>query len=150
MKTPKSFLVAAAAASLLGLAARPARALEDPKNTLFSVTDPVRVGETTLGAGSYVIRVVNRTTDLNMLQVTDPDSLTVYTTFQARQHPIQPYAVSPVGTLTFDDAPGTAPLLRSWDLPNRAFGYDIVTRSPKTPAVASFVVKGAPYVRSAK
>lgn len=149
MKLQRTTLVAAVIAAA-SFAALPAQAFDAPKNTVFSVTDPIRVGNKTLNAGTYVIRVVEHYTDLNVLQVTDKDLLTVYATFQARQRALPDSEVSSEGTLYFDGAPGSANLLRSWNLPNRAFGYDIVTSVPKAPNVATLVVKGSPLARAAK
>jgi hypothetical protein len=150
MKIQRTILTAAVIAAAASFAALPAQAFDAPKNTIFTVTDPIRVGHTTLNAGTYVIRVVEHLTDINLLQVTDRDLMTVYATFQARQHSLLDSEVSADGTLYFAGAPGTPNLLRSWDLPNRSFGYDIVTSTPKTPSTATIVVKGPPVVRAAR
>jgi hypothetical protein len=143
-------LSATAAVAVLGLAAQPLHAFDAAKNTLFSVTDPIRVGDRTLGAGTYVIRVVNHATDLNLLQVTDPATMAVYATFQARQRSVLDLDISPEGTLTFDDVPGQPNLLRSWKVPNRSFGYDVVTSVPRPENLASLTVRGSPLVKAAR
>jgi hypothetical protein len=148
IRTTKLTLAALTAA--LGFAAQPLQAFDAPKNTLFTVAEPIRIGDRTLAAGTYVIRVVDHVTDLNTLQVTDSDLLTVYTTFQARQRGVLDADLSREGTLTFDEVPGQAHLLRSWNLPNRSFGYDILTSVPKEARTASLVVKGSPLVKASK
>ena len=148
--TKRLALSATAAVAVLGLAAQPLQAFDAAKNTLFSVTDPIRVGDRTLGAGTYVIRVVNHGTDLNVLQVTDGDLMKVLATFHARQHAILPLDVSSEGTLTFDDVPGKPNLLRSWNVPDRSFGYDIVTSVPRPDNLASLIVKGSGPVQASR
>jgi hypothetical protein len=150
MKIHRTGLAVAAIVAALGFAAQPLHALDTPRLTVFSVTDPIRVGDTTLNAGTYAIRVVNYSTNVNVLQVTDKDLQQVYATFMAVQRPIPDSSVSSQGTLYFDDVQGKALFLRSWDLPSRSFGYDIATRAPGAPAVATIAVKGSPLVRAAK
>lgn len=150
MKIRRITLAAAAIAAALGFAAQPLHAFDSPKITVFTVTDPIQVGDTTLNAGTYAIRVVDHGADLKVLQVTDKSRQTVYATFQAMQHQLLDSKISSDGTLHFDRVPGEALLLRSWDVPNRSFGYDIVTRVPKASDVAKLAVKGSPLVKSAK
>ena len=150
MTNRRKSLVLATAAAALGFAALPLLAFDAPKNPVFSVDDPIRVGDTQLGAGTYVIRVVRHDADLNLLQVTDRDGMTVHTTFQARQRPVLESEIVAEGTLLFDDVPGTAHLLRSWTLPNRSFSYDIVTNVPRPANQAALIVKGTPSARAAR
>ena len=120
------------------------------KNTVFTVEETVRVGDATLAPGTYVIRVVDHGTDLNLIQVMDLDRMNVLAMMQARQRSRPVSEVISEGTLTFEGAPGATRLLRKWDLERRAFGYDIVSSEPRVPNAASLVVRTAPLVAATK
>jgi hypothetical protein len=142
-------LLATAAFAALGMAPS-AWAFDEQKNTVFTVQEPVRVGDVTLAPGTYVIRVVDHGTDLNVLQVTDLDRMKVLAMMQARQRSRLPSEVLSEGTLTFEGAPGGTRLLRKWNLEYRTFGYDVVSSEARAPNAASLVVRTAPLAVASK
>ena len=143
MKMRKTALATLGLAALLGVVAPPLQAYDAGKNMVFSVSERVRVGNVDLDPGTYVIRVVDHGSDLNLLQMTNLESTTVFTTLQARQRYHPDTRLSPEGSLHFDDVPGAPHLLRTWNVPNRSFGYDIVTSVARPVNMATMVVKGA-------
>ena len=151
MRMRKTAPAALGLAALLGvITAPPLQAFDAGRNMVFSISDRVRVGSVDLDPGTYVIRVVNHGSDLNLLQLTNLESTTLCTTLQARQRYYPDVKTSPEGTLHFEDVPGAPHLLRTWNVPNRSFGYDIVTSPPRPADVAMKVVRGEGPLRASR
>ena len=105
------------------------------KTTTVTFSGPVEVpgvGAQTLPAGTYVFRLVDSSSDRNIVQIVSPDGTHVYTTILAianyRLHPTDKTAIS------FRERPeGQPEAIRAWFYPGDQWGQEFVY--PKTEAV---------------
>jgi hypothetical protein len=133
MKTTK--LVATfATVGLLGvMTAHHANASQWNQKTTFTFSGPVEVPGTVLGAGTYVFKLLNSTTDRNIVQIFNKNQTHIYATVLA----IPDYRLKATGKtiLTFAERPtGSPEAVKAWFYPGDRYGQEFVY--PKAKAVA--------------
>ena len=128
MKKLVSCLALGAFATLLGVvSANSARAQSEPQQTTLTLTETLEVGTVTLQPGTYLIRVVTLDSNRDMLQVTDPEQMKVFSTVLSRPHPILSADVIPENRyVTWAAPPGQPRTLRTWYPRDRSSGHDII------------------------
>jgi LPXTG-motif cell wall-anchored protein len=109
-----------------------ARADEWNKRTTLTVNEPVQVANKVLDPGSYVFKLVNSSSDRNIVQIFDANQNHLIETVMA----VPAYRVQPTGStrLTYwETPPGTARAVRAWYYPGDYYGQEFPY--PAHPAV---------------
>jgi LPXTG-motif cell wall-anchored protein len=124
-------------AGLTLLAAMAPRALADQwdQRTIFTFSGPVEIPGQVLGAGTYVFKLADSTSDRNIVQVFNKNEKHLYGTFLA----IPDARLRPAGKpiITFDETPAGSPeAVRAWFYPGENYGHQFVYPKPKAVALA--------------
>jgi hypothetical protein len=102
-----------------------AHADEFNQATTLTFNEPIQIPGQTLPAGTYLFRLANADSDLNIVQVLNSDGTVLYATLQTiateRQEPTGHTAI----TLA-KQASGKADALLKWFYPGRVIGYEFV------------------------
>ncbi len=156
MKTVKSLAIAFCVG--LFLCALSGQADQLDRKTIFTFSAPVRVGETTLPAGTYTFKSMDLGADRNVVQIFDADDMHLITTIMA----IPDYRVEPTGdtvvkfaeTANGQQASGNIPdsgiPIKEWFYPGENFGEEFpvapaeVAAAQPEPAPAPAPVAAAP------
>lgn len=121
----------------LGMVAVHARADVWDKKTILTTNQPIQVEDTYLEPGTYVFKLLNSSSNRNIVQIYNEDQNHLINTIMA----IPNYRLQPTGNTRFtyyETPPGTAPAMRAWFYPGDNHGQEF--RYPKNPrllAVAS-------------
>jgi hypothetical protein len=131
----KTSMKAVLFAGLTLLGAMAPRALADEWNqrTIFTFSGPVEIPGQVLGAGTYVFKLADSSSERNVVQVFNKNEKHLYGTFLA----IPDYRLAPSGKpiITFDETPAGSPeAVRAWFYPGENYGHQFVY--PKLRAVA--------------
>lgn len=127
--------VTAAALVCVGLIAATlpqARAEEWDQKTVFTFNEPVEIPGQVLSAGTYVFKLVDSSSDRNIIQVFNQDESHLYGTFLT----VPDYRVQPAGKtiITFDERlSGSPEAVKAWFYPGENYGHEFVY--PKTRAL---------------
>src|SRR5580700_3866999 len=119
--------------TLLGAMAPRALADQWDQRTIFTFSGPVEIPGQVLGAGTYVFKLADSTSDRNIVQVFSKNEKHLYGTFLA----IPDQRLRPAGKpiITFDETPAGSPeAVQAWFYPRENYGNQFVY--PKTKAVA--------------
>ena len=109
-----------------------ARADEWNKRTTLTVSEPIQVANKVLDPGQYVFKLVNSSSNRNIVQIFDADQSHLIETVMA----VPSYRIQPTGStrLTYwETPPGTAHAVRDWFYPGDYYGQEFPY--PKQPAV---------------
>lgn len=129
MKSQSLFNVRMLATTLcgIGLAAGVvvfrAQADQWDKRTILTVDQPIQVRETYLPAGTYVLKLLNSSSDRHVVQIFNSDQSHIIDTVMA----IPNYRLEPTGHSQFrfwETPPGSAKALRAWFYPGDNFGQE--------------------------
>jgi hypothetical protein len=118
-------LIACLVCLSVSLVAPQAKAGEINQKTIITFSGPVELPGISLGAGTYVFKLVNLAADKNTVQVLSQDERTVYATFRS----IPDYRTNPTSdtSITFEErAAGSPPAIKSWFFPGRLTGHRFV------------------------
>ena len=113
----------------LGMASIHARADEWNKKTIVRFDQPIQVRETYLEPGTYVLKLVDSSSDRNIVQIFTADERHVINTVIA----IPNYRLQPTGDSRFafwETPPGSVRALRAWFYPGDNYGQEFAY--PKT------------------
>lgn len=117
----------AAALGVLGcagmVAVSPARADEWNKKTVLTVNEPIQVRDTLLQPGQYVFKLLDSSSNRNIVQIYNSSENHLIDTIMA----IPNYRIQPTGKSRFtfwETPPGTAKALRAWFYPGDNFGQE--------------------------
>jgi len=114
-------------ATLLGVASTPAYAQIDTEKTLFTLTEPMDVGGAILEPGTYVIKILERSDNRNMVQVTNEAGSKVFVTVIATPHVISMDEAIPQSRFIYYTAiAGQPKALRTWFAHDTPYGQDII------------------------
>ncbi len=108
------------------------RADEWDQKTVATFNEPVEIPGQVLGAGTYVFKLVDSSSDRNIVQVFNQEESHLYGTFLT----VPDYRTQPAGKtiITFDERPSGSPeAVKAWFYPGDNYGHDFVY--PKTKAV---------------
>ena len=133
-KTSTRVILFAGLAFLGGIAPR-ALADEWDQRTVFTFSGPVEIPGEVLPAGTYVFKLVDTTSNRNIVQVFSKDEKRLYGTFLA----IPDERLRPAGKpiITFDErAAGSPEAVRAWFYPGEDYGHQFVYPKPKAVALA--------------
>lgn len=133
-----SRIVLALAAALVACLAVPrANADEWNKRTILTVNQPVQVRDTLLEPGSYVLQLMNSSSDRHIVQIFNHDQSHIINTILA----IPKERMEATGDSQFvfwETPPGTAKALRAWFYPGDLIGQEFpYPKHPKMLAMAS-------------
>ena len=109
-----------------------ATASELDQRTVLTFSGPVEVPGQVLAAGTYVFKLLDSSSDRNIVQVFNKDENHIYGTFLT----IPDYRLKPSGKtiITFDERPAGDPeAIRAWFYPGDEYGHEFVY--PRTRAV---------------
>ena len=112
-----------------------ATADESDQKTIFTFSGPVEIPGQVLSAGTYVFKLVDSSSDRNIVQVFSKDEKHLYGTFIS----IPDQRLRPAGKaiITFDErAAGSPEAVRAWFYPGDDFGHEFVYPKPKAVALA--------------
>ncbi len=136
------FVVAMASVGMLGLAlVSGARADEWDKLTKITVSEPIQVPNKVLPAGTYVVKLLNSSSDRHIVQIFTADQTHLETTILA----IPNYRIQPTGKTVFtfwETPPGQPKALRAWFYPGDNFGQEFAY--PKSAAAQIAAVSHQP------
>jgi hypothetical protein len=93
------------------------------KRTILTVDQPIQVRETYLPAGTYVLKLLNSSSDRHIVQIFNSDQSHIIDTVLA----IPNYRLEPTGHSQFrfwETPPGSAKALRAWFYPGDNFGQE--------------------------
>ena len=110
-----------------------AKADEWNQKTIFTFSGPVEIPGRVLDAGTYVFKLMDSTSDRNIVEVYNKDENHLYGIFLA----IPDYRLKPTGKpiITFEErAAGSPEAVKAWFYPGDNYGHDFVY--PKVKAVA--------------
>jgi LPXTG-motif cell wall-anchored protein len=124
-------------AGLTLLAAMAPHVLADQwdQRTIFTFSGPVEIPGQALGAGTYVFKLADSSSDRNIVQVFSKNEKHLYGTFLA----IPDERLRPAGEtiITFDETPAGSPeAVRAWFYPGENYGHQFVYPKPKAVALA--------------
>jgi hypothetical protein len=124
-------------AGLTLLAAMAPHVLADQwdQRTIFTFSGPVEIPGQALGAGTYVFKLADSSSDRNIVQVFSKNEKHLYGTFLA----IPDERLRPAGKtiITFDETPAGSPeAVRAWFYPGENYGHQFVYPKPKAVALA--------------
>jgi hypothetical protein len=124
-------------AGLTLLAAMAPHVLADQwdQRTIFTFSGPVEIPGQVLGAGTYVFKLADSSSDRNIVQVFSKNEKHLYGTFLA----IPDERLRPAGKtiITFDETPAGSPeAVRAWFYPGENYGHQFVYPKPKAVALA--------------
>jgi hypothetical protein len=95
------------------------------EKTILTFTEPVMIPGATLQPGSYVFKLVDSSTDRNLVEISNERTGQVITTTQAV--PAARENISGDVVLKFSPTePGTAPAIRAWFYPGSIYGHQFV------------------------
>jgi hypothetical protein len=100
-----------------------ANADEWDKKTTLTVNQPIQIKDTFLPAGSYVLKLMNSSSDRHIVQIYNSDQSRIIDTVLA----IPNYRLEPTGKSQFlfwETPPGSAKALRAWFYPGDNFGQE--------------------------
>jgi hypothetical protein len=118
----------------MGVVAVHARADVWDKKTILTVNQPIQVEDTYLEPGTYVFKLLNSSSNRNIVQIYNQDQNHLINTIMA----IPNYRLQPTGNTRFtyyETPPGTAPAMRAWFYPGDNYGQEF--RYPKNPRLLS-------------
>jgi hypothetical protein len=121
--------------TLSGAVAPCALADQWDQRTTFTFSGPVEIPGRVLGAGTYVFKLADSTSDRNIVQVFSKNEKHLYGTFLA----IPDQRLRPAGKpiITFDETPADSPeAVRAWFYPGENYGHQFVYPKPKAIALA--------------
>lgn len=129
MKKLVNCLVVVSLATLLAVVAAPVCLAEIGDDTAaFYVAENLQVGQTNLGPGIYVVRLLHSGSSRNTLIVTNADGTRVHTMLLVTPHEIAQQDIRSESRLRYDAADGTRPAaLRTFLVANSSFGYDVTS-----------------------
>ena len=133
-KTSSKVILFAGIALLGGMAPR-AMADQWDQRTIFTFSGPVEIPGQVLGAGTYVFKLADSTSNRNIVQVFSKNEKHLYGTFLA----IPDQRLQPAGKpiITFDETPAGSPeAVRAWFYPGDNYGHQFVYPKPKAVALA--------------
>ncbi len=131
----KAKLLLLVSVTVLGSLMPMAKADDWDQRTIFSFSGPVEIPGQILPAGTYVFKLVNSSSDRNIVQVFNRDENHLYGTFLA----IPDYRLQPAGKpiITFEErAAGSPEAVKAWFYPGDNYGHDFVYPKPKAVALA--------------
>ena len=111
-----------------GLVTMRARADQWSKRTVLSINQPIQITDTVLQPGTYVLKLLDSSSDRHIVQIFNADESHIINTVLA----IPNYRLQPTGKSQFtfwETPPGTASALRAWFYPGDNFGQEF--RYPK-------------------
>jgi hypothetical protein len=109
------------------------QASELNQRTIFTFSNPVELPGTVLPAGTYVFKLLNSSSDRNVVQVFNKDENKIFGTFLA----ISDYRLNPSSdtVISFEErAAGSPEAIKEWFYPGRNYGHEFVY--PKQEAIA--------------
>lgn len=109
------------------------QASEMNQTTVFTFSNPVALPGTVLPAGTYVFKVLNSSSDRNIVQVFNKEENHIFGTFLA----IPDYRLNPTSdtVILFEERPAGSPeAIKEWFYPGRNYGHEFVY--PKQKAIA--------------
>jgi hypothetical protein len=112
----------------LGLVAFRAQADTWDKKTIITIDQPIQVEDTYLDSGTYVFKLLDSSSNRNIVQIYNRDQNHLINTIMA----IPNYRLQPTGDSRFsfyETPPGTARAVRGWFYPGDNFGQEF--RYPK-------------------
>jgi hypothetical protein len=133
MNTTRAKVILLAGLGFLGGIVQRATADDWDQRTIFTFSGPVEIPGQVLGAGTYVFKLADSSSDRNIVQVFNKDEKHLYGTFLA----IPDARLQPAGKpiITFDETPAGSPeTVRAWFYPGENYGHQFVY--PKSKAVA--------------
>jgi hypothetical protein len=125
-----------------------ARADEWNKRTTLTVNEPVQVANKVLDPGKYVFKLVDSSSDRNIVQIFDADQSHLIETVMA----VPAYRVQPTGStrMTYwETPPGTAHAVRDWFYPGDSYGQEFPYPAHPAALKASAKTTNAPPPPSA-
>jgi LPXTG-motif cell wall-anchored protein len=135
MNTMKAKAMFLAGLGFLGGLVQRATADEWDQRTVFTFSGPVEIPGQVLGAGTYVFKLADSSTDRNIVQVFNKNEKHLYGTFLA----IPDARLQPAGKpiITFDETPAGSPeAVRAWFYPGENYGHQFVYPKPRAVALA--------------
>jgi hypothetical protein len=135
MNTMKAKAIFLAGLGFLGGLVQRATADEWDQRTVFTFSGPVEIPGQVLGAGTYVFKLADSSTDRNIVQVFNKNEKHLYGTFLA----IPDARLQPAGKpiITFDETPAGSPeAVRAWFYPGENYGHQFVYPKPRAVALA--------------
>lgn len=114
----------------MGMVAVHARADVWDKKTILTTNQPIQVEDTYLEPGTYVFKLLNSSSNRNIVQIYNEDQNHLINTIMA----IPNYRLQPTDRTRFtyyETPPGTAPAMRAWFWPGDNHGQEF--RYPKNP-----------------
>jgi len=127
-KSGMSLAVVCALAASAGVMAFRAQADEWDKKTIMTIDQPIQITDTYLEPGTYVLKLLNSSSDRHIVQIFNRDQNHLINTVLA----IPNYRLQPTGNSRFlfwETPPGSAHALRAWFYPGDNFGQEF--RYPK-------------------
>jgi len=126
----KSGVTMAVCALVVGAGVMVFRAQADQwdKKTILTIDQPVQITDTYLEPGTYVLKLLNSSSDRHIVQIYNRDQNHLINTVMA----IPNYRLQPTGNSRFifwETPPGTAHAMRAWFYPGDNFGQEF--RYPK-------------------
>jgi hypothetical protein len=129
-KTVKSLAIAFCVG--LFLCALSGQADQLDRKTIFTFSAPVRVGETTLPAGTYTFKLMDLGADRNVVQIFDADDMHLITTIMAipdyrvepTGHTVVKFAETNDGSQLSGNIPDTGIPIKEWFYPGDNFGQE--------------------------
>jgi hypothetical protein len=112
----------------LGLVAFRAQADTWDKKTIITIDQPIQVEDTYLDSGTYVFKLLDSSSNRNIVQIYNRDQNHLINTIMA----IPDYRLQPAGDTRFtfyETPPGTARAVRAWFYPGDNYGQEF--RYPK-------------------
>jgi hypothetical protein len=120
---------------LLGGTVQRALADDFDEKTVVTFGSPVEIPGQVLSAGTYVFKLMDSSSDRNIVQVFNKDETHLYGSFLA----IPNQRLQPVGKsiITFDERPAGSPeAVKAWFYPGDNYGHEFVYPKPKAVALA--------------
>ncbi len=133
-------------AAFLGVAYTPAATAQiNTEKSLFTLTEPMDVGGTVLEPGTYRIKVVELSSNRNVVQVTNEMGSKVFATVLATPHVIKTDEAIPESRFIYYSAiAGQPKALRTWFAHDTPYGQDIIY--PKRRALELAAVAKEPVI----
>jgi LPXTG-motif cell wall-anchored protein len=135
MKTTRAKVILLAGLGFLGGLVQRATADDWDQRTVFTFSGPVEIPGQVLGAGTYVFKLADSSSNRNIVQVYSKNEKHLYGTFLA----IPDARLQPAGKpiITFDETPAGSPeAVRAWFYPGENYGHQFVYPKPKAVALA--------------
>ncbi len=119
-----------------GLSVRPAQASEFDKLTYLTFSGPVEIPGVGLPAGTYIFKIANPNSGLDVVQVLSRDRKTVYATFFALHN--SRFSPSDETIVTFHEPPAGAPqAIKTWFYPGETTGFEFIYPKEQAMRIAS-------------